>query len=258
MLTAPMLLAAADQRRAHDLSADDALDMAQAKRVAAQIVALRRARGERTVGYKIGFTNRTIWPLYGVSHPIWGRVYDSTLTRLDAPQCRLPYEAFCEPRLEPEIVFGLRAAPASDDPRDVLAAIDWYAHGVEIVHSVYPGWKFSAAQAFAAQGLHAALLVGPVRPIGELSDPIAQLAGLSLTLLREDQPIASGAGANVLDGPVQALSHLVRELATQGETLAAGEIVTTGTLTDAMPLLPGQRWRTELNGIALAGLSLNT
>ena len=41
--------------------------------VAAEIVKLRRARGERTVGRKIGFTNRTIWAEYGATAPIWGR-----------------------------------------------------------------------------------------------------------------------------------------------------------------------------------------
>ena len=44
---------------------------AQALAVQDEIIALRRARGERTVGYKIGFTNRTIWPVYGVHQPIW-------------------------------------------------------------------------------------------------------------------------------------------------------------------------------------------
>lgn len=37
------------------------------------------ARGERIVGRKIGFTNRRIWPEYGVSAPNWGYVTDRTL-----------------------------------------------------------------------------------------------------------------------------------------------------------------------------------
>ncbi|NBO20261.1 MAG: hydratase, partial [Proteobacteria bacterium] len=41
--------------------------------------ALRLARGERGRGFKLGFTNRSIWPIYGVYAPIWGTVYDSTL-----------------------------------------------------------------------------------------------------------------------------------------------------------------------------------
>ena len=31
----------------------------------------RRAQGWKAVGRKIGFTNRTIWPRYGVYQPMW-------------------------------------------------------------------------------------------------------------------------------------------------------------------------------------------
>ncbi len=36
--------------------------------------ALRIARGEQPRGFKIGFTNRAIWPRYNVYAPIWGTV----------------------------------------------------------------------------------------------------------------------------------------------------------------------------------------
>ena len=39
--------------------------------------------------------------------------------------------------------------------------------------------------------------------------------------------------------------------------LSAGEIVTTGTLTDAQPLVAGQRWQTRLGNVPLAGLRLS-
>ena len=38
--------------------------------------------------------------------------------------------------------------------------------------------------------------------------------------------------------------------------LAAGEIVSTGTLTRALPVKPGETWTTKLTGIALEGASL--
>src|SRR5580704_17281604 len=47
--------------------------------VAAEMVKLRRARGECCVGRKIGFTNRSIWPEFGATAPIWAHVYASTL-----------------------------------------------------------------------------------------------------------------------------------------------------------------------------------
>ena len=193
------------------------------------------ARGERPVGYKIGFTNRTIWPLYGINHPIWAPVYDTTVELLNGTRCEVTAARFVEARLEPEIVFGLRSVPASSEPADLVTAIDWYAHGYEIVQSVYPGWKQTAAEAFAAQGMHGALKVGPRHPLSLLRDPATQLAALQIQLLLNGDPKAQGVGANVLGGPIQALSHLVRELANRGQALRPGDIITTGTLTDAMP-----------------------
>ena len=55
-----------------------------AYRVAAAVRERREARGERPVGRKIGFTNRTIWAEYNVHAPIWGYAYDRTIH--DLPQ----------------------------------------------------------------------------------------------------------------------------------------------------------------------------
>ena len=54
----------------------------EAYRVTAAVRAAREARGERPIGRKIGFTNRTIWAEYGVYAPIWGYVYDRTVRDL--------------------------------------------------------------------------------------------------------------------------------------------------------------------------------
>jgi 2-keto-4-pentenoate hydratase len=47
-------------------------------------------------------------------------------------------------------------------------------------------------------------------------------------------------------------------LAAQPESppLAAGEIVSTGTLTDAHPVKAGERWSTDLHGFAVRGLQV--
>ena len=220
----------------------DPADIDAALHTQAAIGALRRARGEHSVGWKIGFTNRTLWPLYGVQQPIWGPVWDTTLRMLDGTEATLPLARLAEPRLEPEIVIGLKASPpASADASDpaslraLLDCIDWVAHGFEVVHSIWPGWKFGAAQGIAAQALHAALLVGPRVPVASLGpDPAGTLSRLRLVLSRAGTTLGEGTGANVLDGPVQALGHLVAGL-------AADSVITTGTLTDAQPLAPGRK-----------------
>ena len=72
--------------------------------------ALRLARGERPVGYKVGFTNRTIWQRYGVFAPIWGPVWNTTLTLCDG-RGSVDLTGTVQPRIEPEVVFGIAATP---------------------------------------------------------------------------------------------------------------------------------------------------
>lgn len=222
----------------------------------------RQARGDRPLGFKIGFTNRTIWPLYGVHAPIWAPVWNGTVH--DAPQASFDASAIIprlnRPRLEPEIVLGLRAVPAGFDPADgapsaavlagLEAAIDWVAHGFELVQSPWPAWKFGAGQAMASQSLHGALLIGPRRKVRKAEGLAAALSALKISLYRDGaaEPLARGRGSDILDGPIQALGHWLHE-AQRGQPAVApaiGQMVTTGTLTDAQPLSAGQQWQTRL------------
>jgi len=56
--------------------------------------------------------------------------------------------------------------------------------------------------------------------------------------------VEEGAGVNVLDSPFRALMHLLVELRScPGATdLVAGDVVTTGTWTDAWPVTTGESW----------------
>src|SRR3954447_17377248 len=88
-------------------------DVATAYRKALAVRELRIARGERPLGFKIGFTNRTIWERYGVYAPIWGTVWDTTV-RFCPGQGTLDIAGCSEPRIEPECVFGMAATPPAN------------------------------------------------------------------------------------------------------------------------------------------------
>jgi 2-keto-4-pentenoate hydratase len=237
-------------------------DVPLAYAAAIAVRAERIAGGERPVGYKVGFTNRTIWPRYEVYGPIWGTVWHSTLTQVDASAPNegvLSLKGLLEPRIEPEVVFCLREAPPPDcSLAQLVAAVDWVAHGYEIVHTHFPSWKFTAAQAVADGGLHGLLLVGhPVKLDAGMAPEalVAALAGLRIKLYGDGVLKDEGMGANVLDGPVQALLHFVNELrAIPGApVLQAGDIITTGTITDAWPVVAGETWHTVIEAEGPAG-----
>lgn len=221
----------------------------------------RRAQGWRSAGRKIGFTNRTIWPRYGVYQPMWAHIWTHTVHMAAGGKTTLPLQGFVQPRIEPEVVFKLKGAvPLTADPLALLAAIEWIAPGFEIVQSHFPNWKFTAADCTAAFGLHAALVVGAPVAVTDANRAAlaAALSVFKLTLSGGDTVVDRGTGANVLDSPVLALGHLARLLAEQPQSppLAEGEIVTTGTITDAWPVTAGEVWSSDYGALGLNGLAL--
>jgi 2-oxo-3-hexenedioate decarboxylase len=235
--------------------------VADAYAAMAEIEARRRAQGWRPVGRKIGFTNSTIWPRYGVWQPNWAHLWAETVLHARDGRATLALRRFVLPRIEPEVVFGLNApVPPSDDPLAVLACVDWIAPGFEIVQSHFPDWKFKAPDCTALCALHGALVIGT--PVAVTSQNRATLAEMlptfALTLSRGGTVVDRGVGANVLKSPALALAHLARVLADlpKFRPLAEGEMVTTGTITDAWPVASGETWSSDYGALGLEGMTL--
>ena len=235
----------------------------EAYAVAAEAVKLRRARGERTVGRKIGFTNRNIWAEYGATAPIWAHVYDRTLIDAASGRAAVSLKTSARPRLEPEIAFGLKSPLREDarEPARVLEAIEWLAPSFEIVDCHFADWKFQSADSAADFALHWRLIMGPRRLVsrGDIAGLVSQLHDCRVTLSRNGAVADRGVGANALGHPASALAHLADVLSRQPafEPLAAGEIITTGTLTAALPIRAGEKWTSRYEGLpGVNGLEL--
>jgi len=242
---------------------DPAFGWNEAYAVAAEIVKRRRARGEKTVGRKIGFTNRNIWAEYGATAPIWAHVYDQTLIQASGGHATVSLKGSARPRLEPEIAFKLKAPLSANarEPARVLEAIEWYAPSFEIVDCHFDQWKFKSADSAADFALHWRLIMGPPCPVSraDIARLVAQLGECRVTLSRNGAVADSGVGANALGHPATALAHLAEVLSRQPafEPLAAGEIVTTGTLTAALPIKPGEKWASRYEGLpGVTGIEL--
>ena len=238
-------------------------DAHQAYQTALQVRQLRLARGEQPRGFKIGFTNRSIWERYQVFEPIWGTVWNTTLSWANAAgECSVDIARLCQPRLEPELVFGMRATPPDDlSVQSVYESIDWMAPGFEVVQSHAADWKFKVADTITDSGLHAHLVVGQPVSVAEVADSgealHALLAGMSLELTQAGQRVEQGFASNVLDSPLMALLHFIKALRNcpGAPDVQAGDVITTGTWTDAWPLVAGQVWQSHMMQ-PLSGLRL--
>lgn len=228
-------------------------DITTAYHEALEVRKMRIARGEQPKGYKIGFTNKGIWPRYNATAPIWGTVYSSTISHCEG-RASLSLTGISQPRIEPEAVLTLRATPPQRCTIEQLFdCVESVASGFEIVQSHLKDWKFTLPDAVADGSLHARLVVGKLVAVRNLANNAkelcAVLAKAQVRLLCNGQYMDAGLGASVLGDPLNALQHFVHEIqACPGApALQAGDVITTGTWTDAFPVAAGQTWAAEFD-----------
>lgn len=239
-------------------------DLATAYAVEAELVRLRRAGGRATVGRKVGYANRAMWRVLKLETLLWAHMYDDTVRFAATDRARLSTSGMCAPRIEPEIVFKLKGSLDAEDrdPAAVLHQVEWMALGFEIVDCVFPDWKYQPADFVAAFGLHAALIVGKPRPVASADVPtlVDRLPHLKVRLLKNSTLVQEGSGQNALRSPALCLGELAAALSRNSacEPLAPGEIISTGALTDAQPIAPGETWMAATDSLELPSLAIDT
>ena len=157
-------------------------------------------------------------------------------------------------------MFGLKAPPLPGmNEAALLNCIEWIALGYEIVQSIFPGWKFATPDTVAANGVHGALVIGPRHAIApRKTEWQYELATFRVELYCNGELSQRGSGALVLGSPLLALRHLIELLANDPHNppLHAGEIISTGTLTLAMPVSAGETWSAKVTDIPLEEIAL--
>jgi 2-keto-4-pentenoate hydratase len=202
------------------------LTMTEAYEVQRLVVAHRLARGERRVGWKIGYTSAAMRAQMGVDEPNFGPLTDAMMLR-DGDDVG---DAVTQPRVEPEI------AVVVDGEGDVLAAFG----ALEVVDSVWRDYAFRIEDNTADGSSAAFAVLGP-RLNGDFAE-------VPVRLLADGAEAAAATGAAALGHPLTALQWLRAALADRGERLQPGDMVLTGGLTAAVPLVPGGAVTGEFEG----------
>lgn len=243
-------------------SADPSFDLATSYRVAHNLYKAQLEQGKKLVGRKIGISNRAAWDQLGLTDVVWGYVFDDTVFQAEDNRYTLSLSGFHAPKLEPEIVFGVKPElpQSTRDPVELLKAVDWMALGFEVVQNPYPNWTFKPPDLVATFGFHGALVIG--RKVTLANRSLSRLAGTLAetvaTLHNNDVVVAEGGGSNVVESPAIALGHIADLIANDPEAapLTAGEFITTGTLTSAPAVTAGESYRVEVTGLDLPPLTL--
>jgi 2-keto-4-pentenoate hydratase len=237
-------------------------DLAAAYTVEGELARMRRAAGRKTVGIKVGYANKAMWRVLKLDTLVWAHMYDDTVEYATGNNATLSLARMISPKIEPEIVFKMKAPLGAGVTEAVAAleAVEWLALGFEIIDCPYTDWKYQPADFVAAYGLHAALIVGAPHPVtpGNVAELVEQLPKFKVRLSKDGQLVEDGSGRNSLRSPALCLVELASAMAKQdgAEPLAAGDLVSSGTLTESTPIQPGATWTASVEGITLPTLTL--
>jgi 2-keto-4-pentenoate hydratase len=238
-------------------------DLDAAYQVEGTLKKFREAAGHISVGQKVGYGNKAMWRILKLETLVWAHMYDDTVHYSDANSATLSVAHPRSLKIEPEIVFGLKEPLMTENPSDATAALahtDWLAIGFEIIDCPFPEWKFQPGDFVASFGLHAALVVGQKMPVELKSIPtlVDELSRFKVRMSRNGAFVEEGSGRNALKNPASCLAELSAAIARRfpDQTLTAGEIVSSGTLTAGHAMGTGDEWTVDVDGVSLPSLSL--
>ena len=200
----------------------------------------RTARGERTIGRKVGLTSKPMQEMLGVDEPDFGVLTDEMLVE-DGDLIQT--SRLIQPRVEAELAFVMDRDLAGPgvSTSTALGAIAGALPAVEIVDSRVADWKIKLVDTVADNASSGLLVVGGrMRPVEDLD-----LRLLGVVVSRGGALLDTGAGAAALGNPARCVAWLANKLGSLGAGLNAGDIVLPGAVHRMVPVTPGDVFRAE-------------
>ncbi|MBK8015584.1 MAG: fumarylacetoacetate hydrolase family protein [Betaproteobacteria bacterium] len=203
------------------------------------------------VGYKIGLTSPRMQQMCSIEHPVGGVVLAS---RRQTSGIVRRLSDIVHLGLEFEICVRIgrdlppRSAPYTMD--DIAQAVSAVAPAFEVIDDRNSPYPLDVLSLVADNAWNEGIV------LGEFRESWPDLAKVRGTVERNGEAIDQGEGSAVLGHPFAPVVWLANHLSARGETLRAGEIVSTGSLVTTRFPEPGDRFRFTVEGIGSTELIL--
>ena len=206
-----------------------------------RLVPLLVAQWGRPVGYKVGLTNPTAQQRFGTTHPVTGIIYEATLRAQSGAEIPAAFGAV--PTVEADLLVRV-SSEAINDARDhmaVLRSIDQVIPFIEMpdlaLSSGFDGPNLLAINVGARLGVS-----GTPIPVQVSEDFAARLGSMTVTLASDQRELARAPGTALLGHPLNVLPWLAQDLASRGQRLRVGDIVSLGGFSPALPTEAGRSY----------------
>ena len=225
-------------------------DVDEAYVIQAQIVELS---GMRQVGWKVGSTSRAAQATLGTAQPSAGPLLDGFCfpSRADVPIFPQHFT-----HVEGEFAFRVGRNFPNEPELDHAAIadhIDALIPGIEVVGSRFAsGLQGTGRALLTADGSANIAFIGGSPIFSWQPD---QLSEQSVLIYKNGTLVESGVGADALGHPLNVMQWLQRYCVERGLQLRAGEVITTGTCTGLIPILPGDSVEVHFPGLGKVAAS---
>lgn len=241
------ILIAAEKNRTGIAQISDAhpdVDVATAYQAQRAFVQSKLDAGEKIVGYKLGLTSRNKQQAMGLDAPLYGRVTSGMIAAYGDP---IRLDRFIHPRVESEIAFLLaRDVEPPATVISVLAATELIFGAVDVLDSRYESFKFTLSDVVSDNASAGAFYLGP---IARRPDEIADLRLVGCNVIVGGDVTMTATGAAVMGHPAASVAWLANQLALEGETLKAGQLIFSGGVTAPVPVVAGAGVTFEFAGL---------
>lgn len=216
---------------------------------------LERRSAPPLFGWKIAATSREGQTHIGVDGPLAGRLFAERVSQSGvALSLTGNHMRVAEPEFAFRMAHALPPRARSYHTDEVLDAVGTLHPAIELPDSRFDNFvTVGAAQLIADNACAHQFVFGPATEKPWRALDLARHSVVGTVAGRLDH---EGSGANVLGDPRIALAWLVNELSGLGITLAAGQIVTTGTCVEPLPLAPGDRVAADFGPLGRVTLRL--
>ena len=221
------------------------MDMADAYAVQAAWMDLKRARGAKVAGYKIGLTSRAMQQAMNIDTPDYGVLLDEMAFENGA---NIPAADFLDPRIEAEFAFVMKKTLFGDvSVEDVIDATDYVVPALELISArsvrtdPETGYTRNVYDTIADNAANAGFIPGDKR-----ADPKdIDLRWAGALLYHNDTIEETGLGAAVMDHPAHGIRWVCKRFAEHGIGLEPGHFVLSGSFTRPVAVAAGDRIRAD-------------
>lgn len=213
---------------------NQSLTVEDAYQIQLKLMEMKTAEGKTVIGKKVGLTSDAMQKMLKVNEPDYGHLFDD----MQVQNCgTVDVSTMVSPKVEAEIGFVLEEDLKGPNVTylDVMMAAKYVVPTLEIIDSRIEDWNIKLIDTVADNGSSAKVVVGDTKK--ELHQVDLRTANMSL--VKNNDIIATGAGAAALGHPAEAIAWLANKLWEYDITLKKGELILPGALAGAVAVASG-------------------